>query len=321
MTETAETGTRIGLRYFEDALAVEFGTIAHRRAQRPPGLRRTPVQLNHPSQSPPASPDMPVAAQATGPNRRLAPDHKSLFAKATAVTAAIAGERKPEMGPRASAEAPDENKQRPLPVPCDATGLALSGGGIRSAALGLGVLQALGARGRLGSFDYISTVSGGGYIGGSLTAGLAKSGLPAANGSPFGDGVADSPAVAHLRDYSNYLFPRGRSAVRNWTDVVAILLRGLVANAILVVATLLLLALVTAFAYPTFEALNRGSYLPSLVDRLTSFVERWLPFRLTPLNVMVGHRPFAFTFLLLCLLALVLAVWSLARSASVRDRS
>ncbi|WP_132257299.1 hypothetical protein [Methylobacterium segetis] len=47
--------------------------------------------------------------------------------------------------------------------------LCLSGGGVRSAAFCLGVLQALAARGLLGGFHYLSTVSGGGYIGAFLT--------------------------------------------------------------------------------------------------------------------------------------------------------
>jgi hypothetical protein len=44
-------------------------------------------------------------------------------------------------------------------------GLALSGGGIRSATFNLGLLQALARMGLLSKFDYLSTVSGGGYIG------------------------------------------------------------------------------------------------------------------------------------------------------------
>ena len=42
------------------------------------------------------------------------------------------------------------------------TGLALSGGGIRSAVFCLGVVQALAKNGVLKNFDYLSTVSGGG---------------------------------------------------------------------------------------------------------------------------------------------------------------
>ena len=45
------------------------------------------------------------------------------------------------------------------------TGLAFSGGGIRSASFGLGVLQALVAGKSLPTFGYLSTVSGGGYLG------------------------------------------------------------------------------------------------------------------------------------------------------------
>jgi hypothetical protein len=48
-------------------------------------------------------------------------------------------------------------------------GLALSGGGIRSASFGLGVLQAFLENHVLEKIDYLSTVSGGGYIGAALT--------------------------------------------------------------------------------------------------------------------------------------------------------
>src|SRR3984893_11714450 len=49
--------------------------------------------------------------------------------------------------------------------------LCISGGGIRSATFGLGVLQGLARCGFLGKFHYLSTVSGGGYIGSLLRAG------------------------------------------------------------------------------------------------------------------------------------------------------
>src|SRR5436190_22551042 len=48
--------------------------------------------------------------------------------------------------------------------------LCLSGGGIRSAAFSLGVLEALAQKGFLSGFHYLSTVSGGGFIGGLLAA-------------------------------------------------------------------------------------------------------------------------------------------------------
>ncbi len=54
------------------------------------------------------------------------------------------------------------------------TGLALSGGGVRSATFNLGMLQALSAAEKLTSFDYLSTVSGGGYAGGWWSAWLSR---------------------------------------------------------------------------------------------------------------------------------------------------
>src|ERR1700685_791953 len=94
-------------------------------------------------------------------------------------------------------------------------GLAFSGGGIRSATFNLGVLQALAQARLLRAFDYVSTVSGGGYIGSWLMAWmhhpvigiqdvedrLAPHGYSSAS-------AADSAEVHFLRNYSNYLTPR-----------------------------------------------------------------------------------------------------------------
>ncbi len=49
------------------------------------------------------------------------------------------------------------------------SGLCISGGGVRSATLGLGMLQAFIKAKKLKYFDYLSTVSGGGYIGACLS--------------------------------------------------------------------------------------------------------------------------------------------------------
>jgi hypothetical protein len=54
------------------------------------------------------------------------------------------------------------------------TAVCLSGGGIRSATFALGVLQGLAHVGVLAKFDYLSTVSGGGYIGGWFTTWLHR---------------------------------------------------------------------------------------------------------------------------------------------------
>ena len=55
--------------------------------------------------------------------------------------------------------------------------LCLSGGGVRSATFNLGVLQGLARSGLLEKFDYLSTVSGGGFIGSWLTAWIKRDGL------------------------------------------------------------------------------------------------------------------------------------------------
>ena len=48
-------------------------------------------------------------------------------------------------------------------------GIGFSGGGIRSATINLGIAQALHKRGVFGHLDYMSTVSGGGYLGSSIS--------------------------------------------------------------------------------------------------------------------------------------------------------
>src|SRR3954464_13443644 len=54
--------------------------------------------------------------------------------------------------------------RRPLSALC------ISGGGIRSATFALGAIQSLAEHGLLSQFDYLSTVSGGGYVGSWLSA-------------------------------------------------------------------------------------------------------------------------------------------------------
>ncbi len=54
------------------------------------------------------------------------------------------------------------------------TALCFSGGGIRSATFGLGIVQSLAKHGLLDKFDYLSTVSGGGYLGSWLSAWILR---------------------------------------------------------------------------------------------------------------------------------------------------
>lgn len=124
-------------------------------------------------------------------------------------------------------------------------GLSFSGGGIRSATFNLGVLQGLREAGVLRFIDYLSTVSGGGYIGAWFTALnyrrarlqeqqaiQAKADTPAApvskHDDPLGYAFLDelnesgsgSPFIHHLRAYSRYLAPRsGITSGDTWTMV------------------------------------------------------------------------------------------------------
>ena len=114
----------------------------------------------------------------------------------------------------------------------DAVGLALSGGGIRSATFNLGVLQAMHRYGVLSRVDYLSTVSGGGYIGSSLTWLMAHS-----NKFPFGARRSDhdkagGDLLAWLRAHANYLTPgQGLDA---WALAAAVL-RGVLINLLILV--------------------------------------------------------------------------------------
>ena len=81
---------------------------------------------------------------------------------------------------------PGRDLEQPLEThpPKDLVGLALSGGGIRSATFCLGVLQGLHDRRLLGLFDYLSTVSGGGFVGGWWSAWLSRKRDPDAQPDP-----------------------------------------------------------------------------------------------------------------------------------------
>jgi hypothetical protein len=84
----------------------------------------------------------------------------------------------------------------------DAVGLALSGGGIRSATFCLGVLQVLAARGMMKDFDFLSTVSGGGYTGSFVTARIGSGESFDAIGNPNGP---DTIAIRYVRQNAKYL--------------------------------------------------------------------------------------------------------------------
>ena len=138
-------------------------------------------------------------------------------------------------------------------------GLSFSGGGIRSATFNLGILQALAERGLLRRVDYLSTVSGGGYIGGWLQALLReKRDNPAdpdklpiesveSDLDPTAARDAHAPenhAIGFLRAFSNYLTPRlGFFSADTWA-LVATYLRNVLLNLSLLVLALAIVLLI-----------------------------------------------------------------------------
>ncbi len=115
--------------------------------------------------------------------------------------------------------------------------LCFSGGGIRSGTFALGVIQGLARHGLLDKFDYLSTVSGGGYIGGWLTAWIHRhpDGLGGVikelKGEARDTRLQPEPApLRYLRDYSSFLTPRtGLLSADTWT-FVTIYVRNLLLN-------------------------------------------------------------------------------------------
>ena len=79
----------------------------------------------------------------------------------------------------------------------NSVGLALSGGGIRSAIFSLGVMQRLARNGWMEKIDYLSTVSGGGYVGTSLTWFLCHPKSEKSDNKMFGLTSDDFPFGTH----------------------------------------------------------------------------------------------------------------------------
>lgn len=132
-------------------------------------------------------------------------------------------------------DAPDDRK--PLSALC------LSGGGIRSATFNLGVIQALARLGVLDRLDYLSSVSGGGYVAGWLKAWMRRSGTRTvidqlASRTPENLLAPEPGPLDRLREHSNYLTPRlGILSLDTWT-AAALVLRNLLLNWLVIMPAL-----------------------------------------------------------------------------------
>src|SRR6185503_7442984 len=93
--------------------------------------------------------------------------------------------------------------------------LCFSGGGIRSGTFALGILQGLARHNLLNKFHFLSTVSGGGYIGSWLAAwihrhpkGLSGVTTDLANKTPPTKVDPDPEPISFLRRYSSFITPK-----------------------------------------------------------------------------------------------------------------
>jgi hypothetical protein len=138
------------------------------------------------------------------------------------------------------------------PGPGSVFGVAFSGGGIRSATFNLGFLQGLAQARMLPKISYLSTVSGGGYIGGWLISWIKRAGEDGGSGVSKvqdqlgnyqcvrqpGEPAAEPKQVSFLRDYSNYLTPRLGIFGADTLTAIAAYLRNVLLNQIILIAFL-----------------------------------------------------------------------------------
>lgn len=116
----------------------------------------------------------------------------------------------------------------------DKVGVSLSGGGIRSAAFSIGVLQRLHARGVLPYVDFLSMVSGGAFAGMAMVSQLEATGAFPFERRPSG---RDSYFLRHLRRKASYLAPLGFGSTAG-RELVLTFLFGMVVNLLRLCATM-----------------------------------------------------------------------------------
>jgi hypothetical protein len=145
--------------------------------------------------------------------------------------------------------------------------LCLSGGGIRSAAFSTGLIEGLSRNGTLGSFDYLSTVSGGGYAGAWLSAWRLHAAAGGADAPPAPEPWPTSPRaqggspepepLRRLRLLRRYLAPHeGIASIDLWA-VIATMGRNLLLNWLALLPLLAGLLLVPYVYLALIQVLDR----------------------------------------------------------------
>ncbi len=208
--------------------------------------------------------------------------------------------------------------------------LCLSGGGIRSATFCLGIIQALAKYdltppppdkdavappereveanandSALSRFHYLSTVSGGGYIGSWLSAWRTRNSFPTVwrNLSTRPDGAdIEPPEISWLRAYSNYLTPQtGLLSADTWT-AVALYMRNLLLNWLVIIPAVAVVLLVLKLIITVSVGVARidDVWWPHLVTEILgvaclvvaqAYTTRHRPTRRPPTPPWSDHRP------------------------------
>jgi Patatin-like phospholipase len=162
------------------------------------------------------------------------------------------------------------------------TALCLSGGGVRSAAFNLGVLQGLARLELLNQFHYLSTVSGGGYIGCWLFAWRHRSekGLSdVTSGLSWPDRIGDAKAsprvpaaISNLRRGTNYLTPvKGILSPDAWATITVVG-RNLILNHLVIVPLIAALLVIIKL----FAIASNNAYLFSFWEQVHEYFIRAL---------------------------------------------
>ena len=123
----------------------------------------------------------------------------------------------------------------------NAVGLGLSGGGIRSSTFCLGVIQVLAEKRLLRDVDFLSTVSGGGYLGSFLTTRIQNGASEALLAAPHGP---DTQSILHLRRGAKFL---SATNLKGRWSLVAATFAGMVLNWTAPIFLFALLALLSTF--------------------------------------------------------------------------
>ncbi|MEO6213546.1 MAG: patatin-like phospholipase family protein [Vicinamibacterales bacterium] len=150
--------------------------------------------------------------------------------------------------------------------------LCLSGGGVRSASFSVGVLQTFARLGILRRFDYLSTVSGGGFAGAWLTAWLrraqddpaARRQLERLEGTRGEDPTAVEPEpLVQLRKYIRYMSPHeGFFSADVWA-LAATMTRNMVVNWLVVVPAIAAALLIPRLHYSLIRLADEN-YVPGV---------------------------------------------------------